>query len=248
MKKLVFGVLLVGLFCVSVIASPVVKVTPSYKNRNISPCTSGISYDRPQVGINAFISIMDGWSVEINKFSGVDNFSNGNFNSDKGDELNLAIWYATKFSGNDLKFRYKVIDYPDLNDLTDNDLMTEDVFLSRTMPSGKYELRLEVFHPVNSFENVALTVMPSYSYSVKMDKRERLTTYSRLGLQWNGDYGPLSKDVVMGQITVGAKYKITKNIEWNLLDVFYVSPLTEVPDGDTRKSAAQVTTSLSFTL
>lgn len=219
------------------------NATVGYRTENINPCTSSESYKDSQVLADFWLNLPVGLALNVAKYAGL---NDANFNGPgRGDQEDYILWYLRKLPFVDLKFRLKYVNYSSLYTTDKKDFLAEDIFLSRGTSVGKAELRLEVFHPGTRIEPMVLSVMPSLYHNWKVGGR--VTVYDRIGLQWNGDYGAFSKQVVSAQANCGLKYQISSRFTWNVVDLFGVIPVTNVSQGDPRDphGALAATTALS---
>ena len=100
-----------------------------WRTKNINPCTSGVTYDDPQAFVDGWLNLPVGFAFEITEYAGLDSWD---LNENKGDEMDLILWYMKKFQSFDLKLRLKTVNYSDIGALDDKDILAEDIFLSKT--------------------------------------------------------------------------------------------------------------------
>ena len=106
---------------------------------------------------------------------------------------------------------------------------------------------METFHPFNSTDPLALSVMPTAYYErVVKGFMPAFTACSRVGFQWMTDYGTFTDDVVSLQWGVGAKIPITGKFTGSC-ELSGVLPVTDVPVGDPRSENGAVAFTMTIT-
>ncbi len=226
--------------------------TASVMSQNIHPTLSMVKYPDPQVQGDLWLDLPAGYALQLQEYAGL---NGGGFDNDKGDEFDLGVWKKFALDASTyLKLRLKYVDSFPVSEVEGDDPIAYDVFIGRSFNHDgpntvTAELRAEYWHYIREGSEGMVSVIPSLSHEYRANAR--FAVYDQLVLQWNNEMDAFG-ELLSAQAKAGVKVKLTNNLNWNVVDVWGILPLTKVADGDPRAKnddgAVAVATALALRL
>jgi len=234
--KAVLAVIVMSAVAVSAVAgesyTPNGSVTVSMSDRFVSPTLSTVR-DVPYGVLDVWLNLPAGFSLQATEYIG---FNDDDFDSDKNDEFDATAWKKfTLASSTYLKLRVKYINLMPVSDISGDDLLAYDVYVGRSWNwdgpnTVAAELRLQYWHYSRDIDEGMFILIPTLAHEYRAGM---FTFYDRVSLLWNEELAPFG-EMVNVQPVVGLKLRLTPSLNWNVVDIAGVLPLTEVEDGDPR--------------
>ena len=212
---------------------PTGSVSVQYLSRNIQPVLSYVKYDKAEAVLDFWLNLPTGLAFQATGYQGL---NGGGINSDKGDEIDIALWKKFALSEDGyLNLRVKYCNGFDMSRQLSQKPLAYDAFVGKKFRLGSHtltpELRIEYWHYTRDLGTGMISVIPSLNHEYAITPK--LTLYEWAGLQWNNRLAPFG-ELLSGQGKVGAKVKLPHNLLLNA-DLYGVTPLQSVSAKDPRK-------------